>query len=452
MYMKLLLIVSFVIVYGFISCTNQNPEQRNKTKTTEATKENKTAESRSDDDESEKSESKLKDANPEMYSDVTHYKPYELKEDGLYIYYDGPKLADKVDKMCENVKLKNYKYQLLPSQKTSIKTDELKYWQSCPVLRECESNYGKPSLKELGYERHKEREIKPEDNRFGQVITKKEQWTEREKRIRQEIFINYIDADRFMKMSRVEFLENGIVIIGKRISRVVVKKSPTLPFPYNPSRIPVSYTIKDYNCDGLIKTRDYGLVQLGDFKRIDLKENIFEFIQEDPLPGNTSYLSDLQMKSLSENIHQLIPRYPYDATVHKSFYYPQGYYFIEYYNGDQLYDYLCIQIVTNPYPFTSTPVNALSFVKPGQVDSPVSEKGWALILGKFNTLGEASNFIKMKDPYPLVVLSSNDGKYYAGRMFYDKNAAENEKKRILNTGVSRQAWILDIQEIQFTIP
>jgi hypothetical protein len=452
MFMKALLIISFIIIYGFISCTNQNPEQTDKGKKTEATQKTDQEQKTGGGDESSGDKSNVQGVEPEMYSDVTHYKPYELKEDGLYIYYDGPKLSDRVDKMCENVKLKNYKYQPVPSQKNNIKTDELKYWQNCPVVRECESNYGKPSLKELGYERHREREIKPEDNRFGKVITKTEKWTETEKRIRQEIFINYIDADRFMKMSRQEFLENGIVIIGKRISRVVVKKSPSLPFAYNPYRIPVGYTVKTYNCDGLVKTDDYGLVQLGDFKRIDLKENIFEFIQEDPLPGNSSYLSDLQMKSLSEYIHQLIPRHPYDGTVRQSFYYPPGYYIIEYYNGDQLNDYLCIQLLSSPYPYSPTPVNTLSFDKPTSPDSPVSEKGWALILGKFNTLGEASNFIKMKDPYPLVVLSSKDGKYYAGRMFYDRNAAELERKRILNTGVSRQAWILDIQEIQFSIP
>ncbi|MCX7736665.1 MAG: hypothetical protein N2319_08110 [Candidatus Kapabacteria bacterium] len=448
--MKALIIISFIIVYGFVSCTNKNPEQTEKNKTTETTQ--KTNEGKGGGaNEAEKEATKVQDVNPEMYSDVTHYKPYELKEDGLYIYYDGPKLSDKVDKKCESVKLKNYKYQPVPSQRTNIKTDEMKTWQYCQVIRECESNLGKPSLRELGYERHKEREIKPEDNRFGQVITKKEKWTENERRIKQEIFINYIDSDKFMKMSRQEFLENGVVIIGKRISRVVVKKSPTLPFFYTPTRIPVSFTVKNYNCDGLVNTNEYGLVQLGDFKRIDLKENIFEFIQEEPLPGNASYLSDLQMKSLSEYIHQLIPRHPYDGTVHKSFYYPPGYYFIEYYNGDQLYDYLCIQLISAPYP-PPAPVKPLSFNKPAPPDSPVSEKGWALILGKFNTLGEASNFIKMKDPYPLVVLSSKDGKYYAGRMFYDKNAAEMEKKRILNTGVSRQAWILDIQEIQFNVP
>lgn len=450
--MKILLIVSFIVIYGFISCTNKNPDQKQKEKTTETIQKTTNDQKGAEADESEKQATKVQDLNPEMYSDITHYKPYELKEDGLYIYYDGPKLSDKVDKKCESVKLKNYKYQPVPSQKTNIKTDEMKFWQNCPIVRECESNYGKPSLKELGYERHKEREIKPEDNRFGQIITKKEKWIETEKRIKKEIFINYIDSDKFMKMSRQEFLENGIVIIGKRINRVVVKKSPTLPFFYNPTRIPVSFTVKNYNCDGLVNTNEYGLVQLGDFKRIDLKENIFEFIQEEPLPGNASYLSDLQMKSLSENIHQLIPRHPYDGTVSKNFYYPPGYYFIEYYNGDQLYDYICIQLLTIPYPYKSTPVNSLSFEKPAPPDSPASEKGWALILGKFNTLGEASNFIKMKDPYPLVVLSSKDGKYYAGRMFYDKNAAELEKKRILNTGVSRQAWILDIQEIQFTLP
>lgn len=452
MFMKVLLIVSFIVLYGFVSCTNKNPEQTNKDQTSQTSKNADATEKGAGDNDTQKSETNIQGADPEMYSDVTHYKPYELKEDGLYIYYDGPKLADKVDKKCESVKLKNYKYQPVPSQKNNIKTDEIKYWQNCPIVRECESNYGKPSLKELGYERHREREIKPEDNRFGQIITKKERWTEQEKRIRQEIFINYIDSDKFMKMSREEFLNNGIVIIGKRISRVVIKKSPILPFSYNPYRIPVSYTVKNYNCDGLLNTNEYGLVQLGDFKRIDLKENIFEFIQEEPLPGNSSYLSDLQMKSLSEYIHQLIPRHPYDGTVRKNFYYSPGYYFIEYYNGDQLYDYLCVQLTSSPYPYFSSPVSTLSFDKPSPVDSPVSEKGWALILGKFNTLGEASNFIKMKDPYPLVVLSSKDGKYYAGRMFYDKNAAENEKKRILNTGVSRQAWILDIQEITFSIP
>lgn len=451
--MKALFIISFIIIYGFISCTNQNLEQKDKNKTTEtaqkATKEE--GDKGGGADETSKAGAKVENVEPEMYSDVTHHKPYELKEDGLYIYYDGPKTSDRIDKKCENVKLKNYKYQPVPSQKSNIKTDEMKSWQYCPVLRECESNLGKPSLRELGYERHKEREIKPEDNRFGREITKKEKWTETERRIKQEIFINYIDSDRFMKMSRKEFLENGIVIIGKKISRVVVKKSPSLPFFYNPTRVPVSYTVNHYNCDGLIKTNEYGLVQLGDFKRIDLKENIFEFIQEEPLPNNASYLSDLQMKSLSEYIHQLVPRYPYDGTIQRSFSYPPGYYFIEYYNGDQLYDYLCIHLLTNPFP-PPPPVKPLSFDKPGPVDSPTSDKGWALILGKFNTLGEASNFIKMKDPYPLVVLSSKDGKYYAGRMFYDRYAAEMERKRILNTGVSRQAWILDIQEITFGIP
>ena len=93
---------------------------------------------------------------------------YELKEDGVYIYCDGEPIIEELELGCKKIVQKNFKYIRVPSYKDSIKQEEgLKVYQDCKVKYECKDDLGKPSLKELGYERHKEREIKPEDNRFG---------------------------------------------------------------------------------------------------------------------------------------------------------------------------------------------------------------------------------------------------------------------------------------------
>jgi len=165
-------------------------------------------------------------------------------------------------------------------------------------------------------------------------------------------------------------------------------------------KILVKYEKITYDCDGN-EIKKYKLVPkvVADFKRIHFKENIFEFIEEQPLPKDADYLSDEEFQRLCENIHQLIPRNPFDRTIHTKPDLRSGYYLIEYYNGDKLLDYHCVKI----------------------------------------GIPQAQNFIKKKDPYPLVVLPfKKDGNYCVGRMFYNRKSATIEMQRFLNMGIKRE--------------
>ena len=205
----LMLVIVLVLIFGCSSEQKQDPAKDNK-------------------QQSSTSNATSKEA---KYSDLTPQKPYELKEDGLYVYADGPDIKNFQDnKKCWEYVQKNYKYVRVPSQASNIKEDKREIMGVCRVEKKCTTDLGKPSLYELGYERHKEREIKPEDNRFGVPIVVEKTWYENEKKLEYEYQIKYIDKSHFTKMTQKEFQNNGIVIIGKQISRVVIKKpvQPTL--------------------------------------------------------------------------------------------------------------------------------------------------------------------------------------------------------------------------------
>jgi hypothetical protein len=373
------------------------------------------------------------------YSDMTPQKPYQIKEDGLYVYADGPSKVNYHDnKNCFDYVQKNYKYIKVPSMADEVKEDKIEIWGCCLVEKSCTSDLGKPSLYELGYERHKEREIKPEDNRFGVPVEVERTWHQFEKKVVDEYRIKYIEKDNFTKMTKKEFVQNGIVIIGKQISRVVIKIPVPLPFKYKIDRIPVGYTKIHYGCCGKHDETVYSPYTIADFKRINLKENIFEFIEEDPLPKDAAYLSDEQFIKLSEDIHQFIPR-KNDKTIHPKEFnsFNAGYYIIEYYNGDQLYDYHCIQIDGKGRPPKYW--DPLEFNPPVKQEISFANEKYALIFSECKSIEEAEHFIRVKDSYPLIILpNSTQGDYLVGRIFYSKKAAENEMKRVVNMGFKKE--------------
>jgi hypothetical protein len=373
-------------------------------------------------------------------NDFTPQLPYELKEDGLYVYLDGPYQREAVDKNCFKYVQKNYKYVLVPSNKDKIVSEEgRRTYQNCKVLKSCESDLGKPSLYELGYERHEEREIKPEDKRFGRKKVVESKWFEYEKKPYEIMNYDYILDKYFTQISPEEFRNNGIVIIGKHISRVVIKTVEHLPKYGN--KILVKLERKIYDCDGN-ETQRYILEPkvVANFKRINFKENIFEFIEEEPLPENARYLSDDEFTRLCENIHQFIPR-EFDKTLHTTHTYRQGYYIIEYYNGNVLCDYQCIKLGSKGTAPSSW--DAISFDPPKAVEenfaSEKTEK-CVLILAQTNSIESAEHYINKKAPYPLVIMPfKKDGQYLVGRMFYNKKSAENEMQRFINMGIKKES-------------
>ncbi len=370
--------------------------------------------------------------------DYTPQLPYEIKEDGLYIYNDGPALKEKINSYSYKYVRKNYSYIRVKSSKDKIISVEVpKIYRNCGAVVTSKTDLGKPTLFELGYERHKEREIKPEDNRFG--VDKKVEKPIRicEKRLWKEISYDYIPSKNFTQMTTSEFLNNGIVIIGKHISRVVIKSIEHLP-KYG-DKILVKYEKKIYKCNGEIAA-DYILKPevIADFKRINFKENIFEFIRNKPLPGNSDYLSDVEFTRLCENIHQLIPR-KIDRTIHKKYNFRPGYYLIEYYNGEVLYDYHCIKLgIKGSIPKLW---DALSFGEPTGNQQEFADNKYVLVVAECNSESEAVHLIKQKDSYPLVILpyKKYDGKILVGRLFYDKNSAEIELQRLINMGFKKES-------------
>lgn len=366
--------------------------------------------------------------------------PYELKEDGIYVYVDGPYKTRKIDTYCYEYTLKNYSYNKIESQKNKIESAEgSKKYQICSVPISCKTNLGKPTLYELGYERHKEREIKPEDNRFGKSKNIEKTRKIQEKRILEEVNYQYLLDEHAIQITKKEFIKNGIVIIGKHISRVVIKSLKKLPKYGN--KILVKYEKIRYKCNGAVSKRNILEPKvIADFKRINLKENIFEFIKNQPLPETADYLSDGEFIRLSENIHQFIPRIN-DMTIHNKANYTSGYYLIEYYNGNVLYDYHCIKLGN---PGKPTPYwDKLNFNSPVQDYYDTPEQKFALILAECNTVSEATHFINQKDAFPLVILPfRNNGKVLVGKMFYSEISGKNEMQRYINMGINKNTMQL----------
>ncbi|MFH1051407.1 MAG: hypothetical protein V1779_10830 [bacterium] len=417
-----LIILISVVLFAFVSCKKDETVKGDAAKSTTNNNEKVGIETASE------------------INDFTPQLPYELKEDGLYVYIDGPDKKERVDKFCFNYLQKNYKYIRIPSNRDKIVTEDgPKTYQNCKVWRSCESNLGKPSLYELGYERHEEREIKPEDNRFGRKKIVEKKWEDREKRLYEESNYDYILDKYFTQMSPDEFRKNGIVIIGKHISRVVIKTVEHMP--KHRQKILVRYEKIRYDCNGNeIKKYQLEPKVVANFKRINFKENIFEFIEEEPLPKDARYLSDDEFTRLCENIHQFIPR-EFDKTIHTTHTYRPGYYLIEYYNGNVLCDYQCVKLGSKGNPPPSW--NALSFDEPESIDEGfASEKPekYVLILAQTKDIPSAEHYINKKAPYPLVILPfKKNGQYLVGRMYYNKKAAENEMKRFVNMGKKQES-------------
>jgi len=377
----------------------------------------------------------------EKISDVIPELPYELKDDGVYVYADGPELKEKIDKYCYETKRDNFRYIKVNSSRDAI-INEMgpKTFQNCKVEKVCEEDLGKPSLHELGYERHQEREIKPEDNRFGKKKKITKQWSEFERNLLSEVKYDYISSTEFTQITTSEFQNNGIVIIGKHISRVIVKTVEHLP-KYG-DKILVKYEKTTFDCDGN-STGTYILEPqvVANFKRVNFKENIFEFIKENPLPKDADYLSDGEFIRLCENIHQFIPR-ENDRTIHTNHTYRPGYYLIEYYNGNQLLDFHCIKLGS---PGKSPQLwDALKFNEPVEVKVTYSEERYVLVVAECNTINQADQVVRQKDPYPYAILpyKNKNGKILVGRIFYNKASAEIEMQRLLNMGVKRETMKL----------
>ncbi|MCK5742768.1 MAG: hypothetical protein KAH48_11155 [Chlorobi bacterium] len=411
--MKLTDALLVLLLLFFVSCDNQQSEKPVTKDTTEMTET--TAEA-------EVSDNELVDKNG---------KVYPLKEDGLYAYIDGPDTKKSIGNKCFESGQKNYKYLRLPSKTSKIQFEEKETKrQTCNVSRSCDDNLGKPSLFQLGYDRHKEREIKPEDNRFGRNLTKTKNWIEKESRLFEKLEYKFIDKSEFMQFTVKEFETNGIVIVGKRISRVVIKSIAHLPKWGN--KIVVAYDKIRFDCKGA-ETSRYSLLPkvIADFKRIHFKENIFEFIKEEPLPGDANYISDMDFINLSESIHQLIPRIR-DRTIHKYHKYRQGYYLVEYYTGDELIEYHCIKL--------GSPGRQPSLFPPLSIESPKHSESNVLVFGVFEEMYKAEELVKSKDPYPLMIyVGTASSKYYVGRKYTNMESLNKEMNRLIRDGVDKKS-------------
>lgn len=416
------LALSIALFSMVISCGNESKKQEAADKSNSPTKEQiNTAQS----------------SNGMISSDGTMPKVYELKEDGVYIYSDANPIVEVSELGCKKYVQKNFKYIYVPSSKDLIKKEDgPKSYQICDVTYTCENDYGKPSLKELGYERHQEREIKPEDNRFG--VAKKEPRTivKKEKKIQSETNYLTIPKSAFKELSRTEFIENGIVVIGKHISRVVIKSLDGLP--KFADRVVVESTTKVFDCSGKeVDRRTVAPKELADFKKIHFKENIFEFIEEEPIPGNSAYLSDEEFMKLTNDVHQLIPRI-YDRTIHNVAYYYPGYYIIEYYNGDKLYEYQCIKITDascEPKLWDKLETKAPT----SSADIKSSNEKCYLVIADFANSTDAKNFIKKKPTGDALLYHLPNGKTVLAVVCENKKKAETEMKRYTNMGFKKES-------------
>jgi len=362
-------------------------------------------------------------------------KVYELKEDGLYIYSDSWPKIEKSIVGCFKVIQKNYKYLRVPIRSDLLAVEEgPKTYQLCNIVYNCENDYGKPSLKELGYERHKEREIKPEDNRFGIQKIEPKKIVKPEKRLKCETEYLTLPKSAFMELSIKEFVENGIVIIGKHVSRVEIKSLEHLPKWID--RVAVQQTTKCYDCTGKTTENVINPKVIADFKKIHFKENIFEFIVEEPIPDNSAYLSDEEYMKLTNDLHQLIPRI-YDRTIHNVAKYKADYYIIEYYNGDVLSDYLCIKLSNKgPEPklwdklVTQPPTESKSIIS--------SKEKCYLIIAEFSSTDDVKEFILRKPVGEALIYHLNNGKSVLAVEFESTKKAESEMNRYINMGFKKE--------------
>jgi len=358
--------------------------------------------------------------------------PYTIKDNGLYVFVDGPAKKKFHDKKCFDYIQKNYKYLRLDSKVKQVTDGSITTkWQYCSVERSCQSHLGKPSLYELGYERHKEREIKPEDNRFGKEVVKTTKWIEKEKRIYETVYYKFIDAKEFTQISLKEFVNNGIIVIGNHISRVVIKNIAHLPKWGN--KILVYYEKTRLNCQGgEISKYELQPEIIANFRRINFKENIFEFINEEPLPEDADYLSDSEFNRLTENIYQFVPRGPADRTIHKKHSFRPGYYIIEYYDEDNLFQYHCVKIGN---PGKKPPLtDPLKFTAPSKISQNKNSKKYGVKFGTFPSRSEASDFISNQAPYSLEILETVNGQYIACKRFSNKETASSERKNLIEQG------------------
>lgn len=377
-------------------------------------------------------------------------KVYELKENGIYVYRDAREERDykpETHNRCWTVTKQNYRYVKLNEAKSLFQFKQ-PIIGLCNVEKSCFSELGKPSLFQLGYERHKEREIKPEDNRFGKDVTVPRIWTEKEDTEIGDLVADCMFASDFTSLTRTEFVNNGIVIIGKNISRVVIKKLPRRKAFVPNDLIPVNMKITRYGCPeskSKFHQEEYEAVTIANFMRVDFKENIFEFIKEESLPNNASYLSDEQLLRLREDVYQLIPR-SIDKTLNprKRNHYEPGYYIIEYYEGNQVYKYQGIKIIPSAGPKPSY-AEPLKYCKPSAPDLGVTTNNkCALVFAEYNTEEEAEAFVNKESSMPLVVLPLR-GTFYVARIFINKKMAETERSRLVRTGINKnQLKIIDL--------
>ncbi len=358
---------------------------------------------------------------------------YELKENGLYVFIDGPYRKKFIDKHSFEYIQKNYKYLRLESKNDKIQSGELTTKrQKCKIQKSSVSNLGKPSLYELGYERHKEREIKPEDNRFGKEVKKTNTWYEYVVRVAEDIHYNSIDASEFIQLSTKEFIKNGIVILGDNISRVVIKKLSPLPKWGN--KILVYYEKNKYNCAGdIMKHTILEPEIIADFKRINFRENIFEFIKEEPLPDNADYLSDFEYMKLTANIQQFIPRNRQDRTIHKKHTFHPGYYIIEYYEKNRLQGNYCIKLgAKGKRPNLWEPLN---FSAPNAYSSNTGDLKYIVKVKEFQSLLPAKEYIKEKSDYGFNIFKVKSGGYIVGIKFLNNKDAIAQKASLYDKGM-----------------
>ncbi len=358
------------------------------------------------------------------------FSKYQLKDDGLYVYADGPDRKRYFDKYSFEYIQKNYKYIRLESKKDKIETGNLVTKRmKCKEERTGVSKLGKPSVYELGYERHEEREIKPEDNRFGREREKVNRWYVYVTRVREDINYKYINKKEFVQLTTSEFIKNGIVILGNSISRVVIKKLSPLPKWGN--KILVYYNKSRYNCAGdVVSQLTIKPEIIADFKRINFKENIFEFLKEEPLPEDATYLTDEQFQKLTERVYQFVPRNRYDRTIHKKHSFRPGYYLIEYYDADTLRSYYCIKLgARGKRPPLAEPLNPIEPV----IDRTFNK--FLVKIGCFDTLEAAKKFAEKFEDFGFKIYKVKNADYVVGKMFKEEIKAKQEKQKLLAKGV-----------------
>ena len=343
-------------------------------------------------------------------NDMRPSLPYEIKDDGLYMY-------------------RIHRYIRIMPLDPIVEIRTITDTKETPQIK-APKKLETPSLYELGYKRG-EREIYPQDNMFGKKYQSKvpcdcppyKDYSASFNKESCDITTKYIPKKLFCRINVNEFNGHGLVIIGKQISRVEMYK--VNPRKGHPNDILISYV---NNCKNIKSPEP---IKISDFEAIALQENVFEFIEEEPLPGYAAYLSELQHVRLRENLHQFLPR----KRIRP------GYYYVKYYNGTNVFERHCIHIVTNKTDGKPRQLRRKSFDEPeNQPERCGYENKVYLIVGSCSTYEAAQRFKKMKDGYPTEIFESEDGtKFRIGRGFPDRESAEKERLRLKNAG--EQSWI-----------